>query len=294
MTFKPMLAATVDSLDQLRFPLLASPKLDGIRALVRDGQLVSRSLKPIPNRFTQDLFGDPRFEGLDGELIVGSPTAPDVFRQTSSGVMSFDGCPDVKFFVFDNFNDKSDFHWRFGTLSKIVWRGPIVTLKHVLVNDVEEVAALEGVWLKQGYEGMMLRDIHGAYKHGRPTMKEQGLMKLKKFEDAEAVITGVIEQRHNGNEVLINALGQKERGTKKAGMLGKSTLGAIEVVGIGGQYDQVKFNIGTGFDDATRRELWADKTSLPGMMIKYKFFPSGSKDAPRFPVFIGFRDPIDL
>jgi len=34
--FKPMLAKEAE-LDKLRFPLLASPKLDGVRAVVRDG-----------------------------------------------------------------------------------------------------------------------------------------------------------------------------------------------------------------------------------------------------------------
>ena len=95
-TFRPMLAATVDpnDLDALRFPLLASPKLDGVRALVSDdGQLVSRNLKPIPNANVQKAFGRPEFAGLDGELVCGDPTAPDAFRKTTSAAMSRDGAP---------------------------------------------------------------------------------------------------------------------------------------------------------------------------------------------------------
>jgi len=96
--FKPMLAGTAD-LEKLRLPLLGSPKLDGIRAIVIDGVVVSRNLKPIPNRRIQAIFGKNFLNGLDGELIVGDPTAKDAFRQTSSGVMSIEGDPDAMFHV---------------------------------------------------------------------------------------------------------------------------------------------------------------------------------------------------
>ena len=43
-----------------------------------------------------------------------------------------------------------------------------------------------------------------------------------------------------------------------------------------------------------RVELWKDRANLVGKFIKYKFFPSGSKDRPRFPVWLGFRDKIDM
>jgi DNA ligase-1 len=49
MKFKPMLASDCGGIENVRFPVIASPKLDGVRALVIDGALMSRSLKPIPN-----------------------------------------------------------------------------------------------------------------------------------------------------------------------------------------------------------------------------------------------------
>lgn len=71
--FRPMLSATVTEVAALRFPLLASHKLDGIRALVLGGVVVSRNLKPIPNRHVQALFGRREYEGLDG-----GPALPDL------------------------------------------------------------------------------------------------------------------------------------------------------------------------------------------------------------------------
>jgi DNA ligase-1 len=50
-----------------------------------------------------------------------------------------------------------------------------------------------------------------------------------------------------------------------------------------------KFKIGTGFDDATRCLLWAQRKTLPGKIVKYKSMQHGALDAPRHPVFLGFR-----
>ena len=84
-SFAPMLASDAE-LDKLRFPLLASAKLDGVRAVVKNGVVLSRSLKKIPNDYVQSLF--KHLEHFDGELIVGEPTSKTCYRDTVSGVMS--------------------------------------------------------------------------------------------------------------------------------------------------------------------------------------------------------------
>src|SRR6185437_11420902 len=89
MNHKPMLAVDCGGIETLTFPLIASPKLDGVRAIISADGVLSRTLKPIPNRRVQELLrGLP--VGLDGELLAGDPTAPDVYRKTVSMVMSED------------------------------------------------------------------------------------------------------------------------------------------------------------------------------------------------------------
>src|SRR5512139_310093 len=86
MPVKPMLAAAAPTeLAGLPYPLLASPKLDGVRATVQGGVVLSRSLKPLPNRFVQARYGRPEFEGLDGELSCGRQP---VSRSMSVGSMA--------------------------------------------------------------------------------------------------------------------------------------------------------------------------------------------------------------
>lgn len=297
MNFKPMLSAAVEDVSTLRLPLIASPKLDGIRAMVIDGVLVSRNLKPIPNRRLQAIFGKTALNGLDGELIVGDPTAADCFRATTSGVMSVEGEPDAFFHVFDCFTDPgADFVYRLLAADKLVARcGRAVAVEHEQLDELAELEAYEAVMLSKGYEGVMLRDPLGKYKFGRGTLRAQDLMKLKRFADAEAIVVDVEEQLANLNEATKDNLGHTKRSTHKANKKGKDTLGALIVVGLNGPYKGARFSIGTGFDDDLRRRLWSmGRAALPGKVVKYKYFPTGSKDAPRFPVFLGFRDGRDM
>jgi len=68
---RPLLAVDVP-LEKIKYPILVSPKLDGIRAMRVDGVLRSRSGKPIRNEHTQEVLDCPTLDGLDGELISGS------------------------------------------------------------------------------------------------------------------------------------------------------------------------------------------------------------------------------
>jgi DNA ligase-1 len=148
----------------------------------------------------------------------------------------------------------------------------------------------EAYLIEMGYEGMILRNPLAAYKSGRATKTMRELLKIKRFEDAEAVIIGVEELMHNENEAKVNALGLTERGHKKANLVPGGVLGALVVRDENG----VEFRIGTGFSQAERADLWMKKDSLIGRIVKYKFLSVGMKNAPRHPVFLGWRDLSDM
>src|SRR5256885_796960 len=101
--FRPMLACeTPEDLESLApfFPMYGSYKLDGIRAIVRDGVLVSRTLKPIPSAFCQDWFSSLP-EGVDGELLVPKQHGPTIYHDTYSAVMTHGSREPVDFWIFD-------------------------------------------------------------------------------------------------------------------------------------------------------------------------------------------------
>lgn len=288
--FKPMLADKLPDGALPKFPCLVSPKLDGVRCVIgADGVAYSRKLKPIPNRHVQKLFSKKKFAGLDGELTVGPANGKDVFRDTMSGVMSEDGEPDVIFNVFDKINVLgTGFNMRFAKLP--FDDAALHVVEHgVCVNEAALLNA-ETKFLADGYEGLMIRSLEGPYKFGRSTVREGYLLKLKRFADAEAEVIGYEELQHNENVQERDALGHAKRSTKKAGKVGAGMLGTLLCRDV---TTGIEFGIGGGFTEAQRIELWEVRETLPGQLAKYKFFPTGSKEAPRFPTWLGMRDRRD-
>ena len=281
---KPMMASEAN-LKALKFPVLASPKLDGVRAIIRDGVVLSRSLKPIPNRHVQMMFGRPELNGFDGELILGDPTHPEAYRRTVSAVMSIEGEHAVDFHVFDRWD--RDYPYNEVALSY----GLTIPVFSTPILTMDELEEYEVALLDKGYEGVMLRDPQSPYKFGRSTVKEGYLLKLKRFADSEAESIGFEELMHNHNEATLNETGHHERSTKQDGLLHADTLGALIVRDI---HSGVEFKIGTGFTAAERQKFWNLMATLRGALVKYRYFPTGSKEKPRFPNFQGFRHQIDL
>lgn len=288
---KPMLAAATNG-HFLKYPMLLSPKLDGIRCLIIDGVAVGRSLKPLPNKYVQKIFGRPELNGLDGELVVGQPTAKEVFQATSSGVMSIEGEPEVSFWVFDDFSESGGFQHRLSAARRRIKNQKFCEIvPHNMVINADELSIWEEGYLELGYEGVMLRHPDGPYKHGRSTAKEGWLLKIKRFEDSEALVIGFSELMHNANEAKRNQLGHLERSSHKANKVGKQMLGALTVKDL---KTGIEFDIGTGFTEDQRKLLWAAGDSLLGKVVRYKSQPTGVKEKPRFPVFLGFRDAVDM
>lgn len=290
MAYKPMLATKApDDLTKVKYPVLVSPKLDGIRCIIKDGKAVSRKLKLIPNRHIQETLQALDLpEGLDGELVLYDWTAP--FNEVTSAVMKRSGMPDFVFAVFDlevaglgfqeRLNETNQF---LTTQSTTVQRVP-----HWEAHDAGDVRELLTQYLAEGFEGVMLRDPQGPYKYGRSTVKEGYLLKVKNFEDEEATVLGMIEQMQNNNPLERDNLGNAKRSTAKEGKAGKGILGALVC-----QFkDGAVFQCGTGFTHAQRRQIWEMEVEGLTAKIKHQPDPGGRPEggAPRFPVFLGFRD----
>lgn len=294
--FKPMLAAGFDgSLEELytklSYPCLVSPKLDGIRCLVKGGEILSRSLKQIPNQFIREKLKahGAALEGMDGELIVGK-----TFQDTTSAVMSREGQPRFHYMVFDNYlepeqvyADRIRVYTEACRAMRSVFVRPIPVL---LCGNAAQVEAAVQQFLEEGYEGAIARSPEGAYKFGRATIKEGWMTKIKPMVDEEATIVGFEEQQKNLNEKTLNELGQMKRSSHKANKVGKLTLGALIL-----HNDKFgEFRCGTGFDDALRKELWDNKAKYFGKTVTFRYQAIGVKDKPRILSFKGFRHQHDL
>jgi DNA ligase-1 len=137
----------------------------------------------------------------------------------------------------------------------------------------------------------MLRSYEGPYKQGRSTENEGYLVKVKRFEDSEAEILGAFEEMHNDNAKETNELGRTKRSTAQAGLIPSGVLGGFDVRDL---KTGVEFSVGSGFTAEMKAEYWQARENLVGSIIKYKHFPSGGKDKPRHPIFLGMRSKEDM
>lgn len=295
MIEKPLLAGNApEDLSTIAYPVIASPKLDGIRCLIRNGEAVSRTFKPIPNRYIREkLAGLP--DGVDGELVLRDMTAP--FRDVTSAVMSREGEPDFVFAVFDFCVDpQRPFTERLANLTEVVldvgadW---IEAVPHERVEDLEQLVSLVDRYCEADFEGAMVRDPQGPYKFGRSSTKQGILLKIKAWADDEATVIDLVERMHNANEATRNAVGKIERSTAKGGKVPLGTMGAL----VCRFEDGTEFEVGTGFTDEERQAIWDEHAGGAGTIVgrvakvKHQPPPGGRPDgvAPRFPVFLGWR-----
>lgn len=320
-SFAPLLAADFETKFPLTFPVMVSPKLDGIRCIIRDSQPWTRSLKkPVPNKHIQaTLSGLP---DLDGELLYGDPCAPSCCANSQSVVMSASK-PELedgwRFHIFDYASDDFQslpFVVRYDRARQWIDEiaklapdhtsiGRLVIVEHKVLHNMDEVDEELNRLLELGHEGLMIRSPEGPYKWGRSTAKEGILVKLKKWEDAEGIIVAVHEEMENKNEAKINALGKQERSSHKANKIGKGILGKYTVrtymspdFRFGLDKKNVPGAVAVEFDlgaaaNSTRDEraaAWETAQERVGKIVTFKYQYTTGVEAPRCPVFKLIRE----
>jgi DNA ligase-1 len=288
--FKPMLASSeIPNLyEDVKYPCYIQPKLDGIRCLAIDGVAYSRKMKPIPNQYVQKVFKELNLHGLDGELMVHGD-----FNSVQSAIMSEDGEPEFYLAVYDYWDSEFSCTERMNIYTtKVLEINRPLFVKRVITDIAhtpEEAERAVAKYVEQGYEGGMLRSLNGRYKQGRSTFKEGFLLKLKSFLDSEAVVIGFEEKMSNENALETDERGYAKRSSKKEGMVPANTLGSLQV-----DWNGVIFNIGSGFTDIQRKEIWDNKENYLGKLANFSYQELSKYGVPRFPVWRGFRSELDM
>lgn len=295
---RPMLACPLE-LDRLRFPAWGSPKLDGIRATHQLATLRSRTLNVLPNRRMQREYGNVVFADFDGEMIYDDPTHPNAYQRTYSVVMSPTPDLPVDYYLFDllnqgsaSFEQRYDVLQRRAELAQTVMPGRVHLVEQRVLRNVDDVLAYDSECLDLGYEGLILRDPTKPYIHSRGSMVGQHLMKLKHWEDSEAVIIGFEELQRNLNPAELDERGLTKRSTRKenkvpGGMLGKFIVRDLKT--------NLEFGLSGRISRQQRVEWWAIREQLIGRIVTYKHFAiTGVRIKPRQPIFKWFRDPMDF
>lgn len=284
-------------LSQVRFPLIATPKVDGIRCHYYENAPWSRSNKPIVNQFVAQQLRSlgEKWNGVDGELVTyDDDDKVDSFNDVQSKIMSMGGAPEFKFLAFDICNEGQEFipyEFRYTALSesfKAQTDNPpwLSVLPAKLLTSLDELLEYQDQCIAEGWEGWCARRPNSIYKQGRATFQQHYLLKGKLFEDADAQVVGWRELHHNDNPAFLNELGYLRRPSHQAnqrpgGMLGAFLCRALD--------SNKEFWLGGGFTQKQRIDFWLNKESLLNHILTYRHQPYGAKDKPRILTFVGFR-----
>ncbi len=267
--------STIPSIGEIKYPVLASPKLDGIRCVAIDGVAYSRTMKKIPNAYIQRMFKELNLDGLDGELMLDGG-----FESVASMVMSVTHERSHAFYynVFDCHNAvMAPFTARVAEARERVTRycNPHVRLlPQLIMQDSIQMTIYLAACLDQGFEGAIVRDPKGPYKQGRSTMNQGWMLKLKIFKETEATIMGFEELLRNEDTST----------NKNENMVPADTLGALVMA-----QGDMTFKIGSGFNTQQRDEIWQNKAHYIGKRVTYKYQELTKYGKPRFPTFKGVR-----
>ena len=299
-TIKPMLAvAYSDTVVQPSFSLV-SEKLDGIRCIFIDGVAYSRSMKPFPNTYLQEVAREyAALDMVDCEIIVGDKYDKAVLQNSMRFCMSKDRNDEFKIYAFDLICGDEPFYSRTEYLKERFEEHGCLPecaeyVEHFIISPKHmaevELSAYEEKIVSLGGEGVMINDGNAPYFFGRKTTKNSPpLQKLKRFQDTEAVVVGYEPLLQNNNQPVVNTLGYAERSMSKDGMIEKDALGSIVVEAF-----NTTFHVGSGWTIQEREELWKDRESLIGKIAKVKYFKLNQYGTPSFPTFLCWRDKLDI
>lgn len=316
--FKPMLACDWHE-DRIKFPCIVQPKLDGVHSLNRHGKCVGRSLKAHENKFITEKFSKPEYHGFCGEKINADlgATHPDLCRITSGDLRRHEGEPNIHWYLFDYVTEETKnlgYLGRIRALSKFLCVHTdglgseslgIYVVESTLVRSMEHLLALENQYLELGYEGIIIRDPDAPYKYGRCGKTFMGVWRVKRFIESEIRVTRLTEGQHNANEATKNELGRTERSTHQENMHPNGLLGNI----IGDTLEDIldpqtqKLLIPKGtevivspgeMDHKMRKFYWENPCEIIQHVVKFKLFPKGIKNLPRFPVYVSHRNENDM
>ncbi|WP_374485298.1 DNA ligase [Zoogloea sp.] len=233
-----------------------SEKLDGVRA-VWDGKVLrfrSGRLVNAPAWFTDALPPEP----LDGELWMGRRRFEALSGIVRRQVPRDEDWRQVKFMVFEQPGGGGDFTARIGVLRGLVKQTGVPWLELVEQFRVTDRLALKAKLdeiVAGGGEGLMLHRADAPYLTGR----SDALLKLKPMWDAEATVVAHVPGRG-----------------RLTGM-----MGALQVETPEG----MRFEIGTGFTDAQRRD-----PPPVGSLVTYQYRDVTKNGVPRFVNYLRRRE----
>ena len=258
-----MLVSPNKEIGRIQFPCFAQTKMDGMRGVIvkRDGRVVvfsrnGNTMTKLDKHFEAILSGIDNVV-IDGELTVVDSDGKLLDRKTGNGILnktvvetvSDEEVARVRFTAwdlidvcdFDKGVDRRTGVERLARLRAIPANPLFKVVETFEIANLEEAQDLFKEQLAKGEEGIILKNNDHPWEDKR----SKQCVKMKEVIEMDLKITGFAE------------------GTGKA----SGMTGAIQVENKDGS---IKSSVGTGLDDATRKDIWARQEELIGTIITVK------------------------
>jgi ATP-dependent DNA ligase len=259
----PMLAKDYNKeKKKITFPCYVQPKLDGMRALGKNGgPIMSRKGKLIDtmSHIQKSLDSLLIIDMLDGELYAHGKTFQEnmrIIKKYRKGETE-----NVKYHVYDMVYPNTNFSDRYALLKSIIEDELSLNIELVptyKVNNEEDIKIYHSQFLAEGYEGTMIRWGEDGYKvNGRSS----NLLKYKDFIDEVYEVVDIVPSTKNPEQGVVHCKLPDGR----------------------------TFGCGMRFSHKEREEILINKEDYIGEMSETRFFEFSDDGIPRFPVCVGFR-----
>ena len=258
-----MLVSPNKEIGRIQFPCFAQTKMDGMRGVIvkRDGRVVvfsrnGNTMTKLDKHFEAALSSVDNVV-LDGELTVVDSDGKLLDRKTGNGILNktvvetvsdeevsrvvFTAWDLIDVCDFDKGIDKRTGVERLARLRAIPANPLFEVVQTFEIANLEEAQELFKEQLAKGEEGIILKNNDHPWEDKR----SKQCVKMKEVIEMDLKITGFAE------------------GTGKA----SGMTGAIQVENKDGS---IKTSVGTGLDDATRKDIWARQEELIGTIITVK------------------------
>lgn len=270
---KPMLAQPLDKVkpEQIDWnTTYCQPKLDGHRAMYKDGVLYSRQGKELNLPHIVEAIQGAGLDQLhlDGEIYLHGKTLQEI---SSLVKRTQPGTEELVYHIYDVVSDK---HYA-ARLSIICnegvvvydWPQAIEMLESHEVYDKNSLMAYHEQNLSAGYEGTMLRWGDEGYQDGK---RSKHLLKLKNFTDSEYRIIGA--------EMGVPYIRGEEEFSVPVWVLDAGEGKTFTATAQGDMYE--------------KHELWETRDQHIGKLLTVKHHGKSKDDIPQLPVSLRFREDI--
>ena len=261
------------------YPAIGQRKFDGVRCMASlnpDGtvSLKSRKGKEFPHmthlrQQIATLKGIPSGAFLDGEMYSDTLTFQEVVglvRRETLKPGDEDKLKQISYRLYDMcdlYYLMVGFQKRYDNLKKILGRNPppnLILTENVELNNKTDIKKYHDQFVKEGYEGIMVRNKDGEYGINK---RSKHLQKFKEFFDHEFEIVGFEEGTGNDAGTVIWVCKTETGGVFKARPLGTR---------------------------AERTKYFNNGRDYIGSLLTVRYFELTDEGIPRFPVGVTIRN----